>query len=1369
MKLISSKKTKQRIALMFLFALMLSNLLSLIGPSAQAAITLTPPPTGTCFQHVGTVTNGALVTVYNIGTIQLTLTVGEINNPGQDGAATAGANTAAVESAATRATLAGSISADGDVIGNVFSFVPPVGTNFVIVPGFEDTTSGQSNRLAIANATISNAFSQDSTNGAADSALGINVGVITAGTAGIGRAIVAIARDADSSTGLTQGVETYPKSGTSSNTATITIVGLGIAIPPSGNGALSGTLQATLDATPPSGIGASGGVPLGAVATAISGLSGTLNLCTVTPAAGQVEAVLDTDDDATELYDKSGTSSANLLALGSISSNTRVWTSDTATLAAGVSGTSLVDVEAILIRGTAGTGLATRDQVIATGKLLNSITSAGQAPNGTPIVTTTNFSNSNSAPITVAFAADNTSATTTLLAVDIIISSSTPGATPAQAGFAATQTPRSGFLGALRAATYDSGATTTNNLYQVTGAAWGVASVGGGSAAAATNLVIQETQTAGGLALGALAQTTGNATEPFNNTFIDLRLECGSSTNPVAGWFALLNSSAATTAFGTTSGLNQIIGTSQAGHSFVVNSTTTLFTQALTNIGGSNPITGASLGFSPWTAANAISQTTGNALLYASCTNNTLTLVPIQNGFDATKDIIAITPKLQVTNISSTFTSDVNLIAQVSGNNLSTTTTLNLAKLVGACPAGTICTGTLAAAQGVGLASNAELAVTCSSGGESNVVLSGIFAGTLDSAVTAQCTSGAIAPPTTLFTGGVGNSVSGSTVIDGSAVVQGEGRGILIKESTPSGFNELVSQIGGGTQGTIFEVQLPTGCDVIDDRDDNNTAVSTTASTGGNDGTRTTITSTTGVTAAVTLGGAGDAALTNVNAVEPATGATPAKLRFRLAAVGGAVDNATTDAILLRIDSQDVFCPSTTPTGDLMGGVFAQNKASGPTVTSNLGTVSFGTAKSAATFAFGDDVATSTKGEVSTNTMTGITPRLAGGLASTAHTFTITEGDARGIPIGGRVSSMNLDPDNGVLSNVIVRGQIWVVPSSSSAFSAAPVAADISFSDNSLVLDGSPLLVTSATVNANAPIGTILIGVKKNTAAGAADPATSTTTITVKNAQLTAALSSTTDLTASVEFFSQDGGVIVNTPGIAAGNSASTPTTFTPFSAGSTKAFTQLNGTTAAAAAVQLGSGTLANQLLTSRLTSEGTPQITTFAKVLAAGSLKNADASKITAGATALSSSGSPATDNQVTVTGSAGTVDGGAQVVVTTGSSSTYDSTTVTASDDGSFAAKLRGDCTVAGASITVNVTEQVSGTKTTTVTKTAVCGGSGPGKSVDDIVKDIVGADGKATIAKVLSYVSSNGGLAAIVSAGGNVLQAVIKAAKSALGLS
>src|SRR3990167_791270 len=119
MRLISSKRTKRRIALMFVFAFMLSNILMLIGPSAQASVTLPSITAGTCFQHSGTVATGALVTVYNPGTLQISLTAAEIS-PGVDAAATAGATTGAAV-----ATTAGSISTNADVTGNVFSIVPP--------------------------------------------------------------------------------------------------------------------------------------------------------------------------------------------------------------------------------------------------------------------------------------------------------------------------------------------------------------------------------------------------------------------------------------------------------------------------------------------------------------------------------------------------------------------------------------------------------------------------------------------------------------------------------------------------------------------------------------------------------------------------------------------------------------------------------------------------------------------------------------------------------------------------------------------------------------------------------------------------------------------------------------------------------------------------------------------------------------------------------------------------------------------------------------------------------------------------------------------------------------------------------------------
>lgn len=1335
MKLISSKKTKRQIALLFVFAFMLSNVLSLIGPSAKAAVTITAPSTGTCFQHTGTTLSGALVTVYNIGTIQISLTAAEIT-PGVDAAAVTTA-----DGAVSQATLAGSISTAGDVIGNVFSIVPPTGTNFVVVPGFESTAANGTNLLASTNATISNAVSNDST-GSSDSVLSIQAGVVTTGTAGIGRAIVAIARDAGAS-------EVYPKTGTTTNTATISLAGLGIAIPPSGDGSLSGTLAATLDSTPPSGIGASGGAGTPAVAAAVPGLTGTINLCTITSPAGQLEAVLDSDDDTNDLYDKN-TSQANLLALSQVGANTTVAVSDTTTVPA----SALLDLEPILIRGTTGTGSATRDQVFATGELLSTVDTAAEAAGAggvTLVDVTTTFGNSAIAPITIAFSDDNATANASLTAVDIIISSSTAAASPARAGFAAAQTSRHGFLGALRAATIETNNANTNAGF-TGGTTWGVASIqnSGGS------IVVQESALASNDTAGiaGFGSSAANATEPFYNNFVDLRLRCD-GTAPISGWFAVINSS--TTAAGITTSTQGIVQ-SQAGTKFLVSSLSNFYSQALTNIAGTTPgLSTINLPFTAGRAGSAADSTVaGNALLYAACSNNALTIFPIQNGFDATRDIIAVSPRFSVTNISNTLASDTNIIAQVSGNNLSGTTTLNLTKILGAITSSGGQTSTLASAKGVGVSETGQLGIDCSSGSTSSVVLPTVSATSINTSISGACTSGSTAAVPSLYKGGASSSVSGSTVIDGSPVVQGNARGILITESTATGFSELVNKVGGGVTGTVFEVQLPSGCDVIDDQNDNNTAVSTTANTPGNDVTRVSIVNTAGITTSFAAGTT-PADVTAATALVPATGADPASIHFVLtAAPGTGVDATTTDAILVKLDAQDIFCPASKADGALTGLVRAQNKTATPTITENLGTVSFGTLGSAATFAFADDVATSTKGEVSTNTNIGATARLSGGGVTTSNPFKITELDSTAFPIGGRVSARNLDPDNTVLSSVITRGQIWVVPADSSVFSSAPAAADISFSDASLVIDGTPYIATSATVDPNAPLGTLVIGVKQGTGNAAAN----TTTVTVKNLKLTGATSSTTDLVSTVQFYSQDAGVVINTPGVASGNSASTPTVFTPYVRGGTKANSQLN-----TAGVQLGTGSLSNQLLTSRLTTLGAPQISPFASLIT--SAKNADATKITVSSAAVAtSSGSTSTDNVVTVTGAAGAVDGGAQVVISTGST-TYDSVTVFASKDGSFTAKLRGDCASPNTSVSVTVAEKIGTTTTTSVAKTALCNGS-TGATEDSVFAEIAGADGTATITEVLAYITSKGGLSSIISAGGATLSGVIKAAKAALGL-
>ncbi len=756
MRLISSKKTKRRIALMFVFAFMLSNLLSLFGPSAQAAVTVTAATAGTCFQHNGTVANGALVTVYDIGQITISLTAAEIT-PGVDAAGTTAGTGAGITVA--KATTAGTVSTASDVIGNIFVINPPTGTNFVIVPGFQDTTANRTSTLLNANASISNAVSSESTNAALDSNLDIDVGVVTAGTGPIGKAIVAIARDADAGSATANfGSETYPKSGTGSNTVTISITGLGIAIPPSGDTPLSGTLAASLSSSVPTEVAASGGSGAPAVAPAIAGLNQPIPLCTVTLPLGKVEAVLDNDNDSAELYDKSTTASQNLLALGQIGSNTTIAVFDTATLAAGVSSSSLLDTEPIIIKstGTSLTGTTAVDQVIATGKLTSDIDSEADAPSASGLDTTgslflNNSGASGSAPITISYEDDSSQAVTTLQAVDIIISNSSPASGAGLSSFAGhsgAQTSRFGFLGALRAALHQGG-DATSLVQFVAGSSWGIASVGGGG-----NFGIQESSSAtlGNRLLGAALSTGANTLEPQHPSFVDLRLFCSASTNPVAGWFAILNSSdldVDTNAGGAT----QTIRTSQAGAKYTGTTTPVTYAQTLTQQTGTTPTVVFRAGdFTVAAADDTIN--TGNAILYASCANNAFTIVPIQNGFDAARDVIAITPRLQVTNVSSTFAQDVNILANVSGNNINATT-INLGKLVGVPATGM--DSNLAGSLGVALAENSNLPVDCSSGGQSSIVLSSVTTGSATASATGACTSGAIAPASGCFTGGAAN------------------------------------------------------------------------------------------------------------------------------------------------------------------------------------------------------------------------------------------------------------------------------------------------------------------------------------------------------------------------------------------------------------------------------------------------------------------------------------------------------------------------------------------------------------------------------------------------------------------------------------
>ncbi len=84
----------------------------------------------------------------------------------------------------------------------------------------------------------------------------------------------------------------------------------------------------------------------------------------------------------------------------------------------------------------------------------------------------------------------------------------------------------------------------------------------------------------------------------------------------------------------------------------------------------------------------------------------------------------------------------------------------------------------------------------------------------------------------------------------------------------------------------------------------------------------------------------------------------------------------------------------------------------------------------------------------------------------------------------------------------------------------------------------------------------------------------------------------------------------------------------------------------------------------------------------------------------------------------------------------------------------------------SIIVNIHEQVSGIKTTPIVKTISCQTSLCDESC--IFNQIAGSDGIVTVQELITYITSQDGLATIITTGSFKLAGIIKAAKSILGL-
>ncbi len=636
------------------------------------------------------------------------------------------------------------------------------------------------------------------------------------------------------------------------------------------------------------------------------------------------------------------------------------------------------------------------------------------------------------------------------------------------------------------------------------------------------------------------------------------------------------------------------------------------------------------------------------------------------------------------------------------------------------------------------------------------------FSVTTESVQSRISSSGSLCLPPPFFTGGSLLTTINGIKTQADPVVQSLGRGILISEISgtagvsssgdPSGFNSLVTRLGGLTM-TIFEISLPDSCDVIDDDDDvvgSSSDLSTI-----NDFSFPTCNSTTGLTVACN---ATSNLLTAITGLAPATSTSPAKIRFTISEFNAFADASMIDSILIKLDSQDIFCPNNAG-NPLTVTAIAKNAIDSPTVTETLGSVNIGSPAQSAKLSYTTEVATSAKGETSTNE-TGTTPVLAGSNSTTANTIQIEELNNESIPIGGQSSPTLINPSVAT-SNANNAINIWLIPSISNLFSNPPATGNITFSDNSFIVSSAPYLVMSNTDDQNAPFGTIVIPIRQNSSGD--DPTTIKTTITIKNLPLSGDATASKDSTISLSFFEPISGAIVNTPGalsiLSSTTNSTNPQNFSSFTAQSTRGIAQ-NAIIGGAVNDGAGAGQVVTDTdiaaLTARDTVLGTPQIIGFTKVISL--LTVIDSSKVN-----ITNSNSV-----LIITGDKEASIGGAKIKIdslASGETNPFDSVTVTSKSDGSFNAKLKAD--FSKGNVTVNLKQTVSSTDSKITTKSV--SQDGGNSSCEKTVCGCANTNCTPTITNVLTFIQNNGGLAQIVTSGGALFQEVINSAKKALGIS
>lgn len=663
----------------------------------------------------------------------------------------------------------------------------------------------------------------------------------------------------------------------------------------------------------------------------------------------------------------------------------------------------------------------------------------------------------------------------------------------------------------------------------------------------------------------------------------------------------------------------------------------------------------------------------------------------------------------------------------------------------------------------VKLFKDGNLCIKDSAGTESSLDITKFIVDS-ESVAASISSGGAVCSAAPIFTGGANLISVNGVSTQAQPVVQAYGLGILISETAgsdpamdggvsssgdPNAFSNTLVNIGGNSglndQQTIFEIQLPQECDIVDD---DNLATGTSSNlTTINDFSFITCSS----SPSLTLNCSSEfGLLTKENALIPRNGTEPAKIRFTVSRTASS-DPSMIDSALIKIDSQDILCPTTT-NGPLSVTILAKDMVDNPSKTETIGTVDLATPIQAISVKYASSVATSAQGETSTNEV-GTTPVLSMTSSTTLNPIVVEELNELSLPIGDQSSVFIIDQLTTGNKTEITTVNLWLTPPKGGFFATAPALGDIAFSDNSLVA-GTPFIVMSSSDDFDAPIGSLVIPITKNLATSVTNPSTVKTKITINNIKVGAIDSTFDPATITFAIYEPISDAVVNTPGTGSiynTNIDTNPQNFSAFGVGTVRAQNQniVIGTSSAPNATFTNQATTDVDLglVTARATALGAPQLTNTFNVVS--SVSTADDTKIS-----TSVSGSV-----LTVTGTTGATTPGASVKLTIPNG---DSVTILSKADGSFVAKLKK----ASADTALSISQTISGTEGSSVSLNLPGTSSNSCATTQECQSQI---GDNPTVTDVVNFINSNGGLSSVISSGGAALEAVINSLATALGIS